>query len=79
MDKEKSSADVEKENVELRIGEMKRQFQKSYEIFINANVELTKLSFDTLKHQDKPIGIDLNKQDMTSSYFALKSTRTMRK
>lgn len=70
MDKEKSSGDVEKENVELRIGEMKKQFQKSYEIFINANVELSKLSFDNLKHQDKPIGIDLNKHDMNEILIA---------
>lgn len=64
MDKEKSD-DVEKENVEMRIGEMKKQFQKSYEIFMNANVELSKLSFDNnLKLQDKPTGIDLNKGDI---------------
>lgn len=40
MDKEKE------ENVEFKIGEMKKQFQKSYEIFMNANAELSKLSFN---------------------------------
>lgn len=54
--KEKSSdnGEKEKENIERRIGEMKKQFQKSYEIFIKANVELSKLSFDGLK-QNFPI------------------------
>lgn len=54
MDKEKSEEGCEKENVEIRIGEMKKQFQKSYEIFVNANAELSKISFDSMK--DKPIG-----------------------
>lgn len=54
--KEKSSdnGEKEKENIERRIGEMKKQFQKSYEIFIKANAELSKLSFDGLK-QNFPI------------------------
>ena len=34
--------------LESRIGEMKKQFQKSYEIFIKANEELSKLNFDYL-------------------------------
>lgn len=55
MDKE-----IEKENVEMRIGEMKNQLQKSYEIFMNANAELSKLSFDNLKLQDnKPLASDV--------------------
>lgn len=37
---------VELVPIESRIGEMKKQFQKSYEIFIKANEELSKLNFD---------------------------------
>jgi chromosome segregation ATPase len=38
----------EEESMELKIGEMKKQFQKSYDIFMKANEELSKLSFDYL-------------------------------
>lgn len=55
MDKEKSE-NGEKENIELRIGEMKQQFQKSYEIFMKANAELSKLSFESLLLQEKDFG-----------------------
>lgn len=34
------------ENLELRISEMKSQFQKSYDVFINAHEQLSKISFD---------------------------------
>ena len=34
------------ENLELRITEMKSQFQKSYDVFINAHEQLSKISFD---------------------------------
>lgn len=66
MDKEKSSG--EPENIELRINEMKNQFQKSYEIFMNANSELSKISFSSFKLQDKSFNSEavtsLNSQDV---------------
>ncbi|KAG5670958.1 hypothetical protein PVAND_001187 [Polypedilum vanderplanki] len=34
--------------IETRIGEMKKQFQKSYDIFMRAHDELTKLNFEHL-------------------------------
>lgn len=37
----------EAENLELRISEMKSQFQKSYDIFIKAHEQLAKISFDS--------------------------------
>lgn len=36
----------EVESLELRISEMKSQFQKSYEVFLKAHEELSKISFD---------------------------------
>lgn len=35
------------ENLELRISEMKAQFQQSYDVFIKAHEELSKISFDS--------------------------------
>lgn len=67
MDKEKLSG--EPENVELRMNEMKNQFQKSYEIFMNANAELSKISFINFKLQDTSFSSDavagLNAQDVS--------------
>lgn len=37
----------EAENLELRISEMKTQFQKSYDVFIKAHEQLAKISFDS--------------------------------
>lgn len=43
MDKEEIA---EAENLELRISEMKSQFQQSYDVFIKAHEELSKISFE---------------------------------
>lgn len=43
MDKEEIS---ETENLELRISAMKAQFQESYDVFIKAHDELSRISFD---------------------------------
>lgn len=37
---------LEAESLELRISEMKSQFQQSYEVFMKAHEELSKISFD---------------------------------
>lgn len=37
------------ESLELRISEMKSQFQQSYDVFIRAHEELSKISFDSLQ------------------------------
>jgi hypothetical protein len=37
----------EVENLELRISDMKSQFQKSYDVFIKAHEKLAKISFDS--------------------------------
>lgn len=37
---------LEAESLEMRISEMKSQFQQSYDVFIRANEELSKISFD---------------------------------
>lgn len=60
---------VEPEALETRIGEMKKQFQKSYDIFIKANDELSKLSFNSLILKDNKNILDdafssLNKTDV---------------
>ena len=39
---------AEAESLETRITAMKAQFQKSYDVFIKANEELSKISFDSL-------------------------------
>lgn len=39
---------LEAESLELRISEMKSQFQQSYDVFIKAHEELSKISFDSL-------------------------------
>lgn len=56
MDKEEV---LEAENLELRISEMKSQFQKSYDVFIKANEQLSKISFDSLSlnSSDESIGV----------------------
>jgi DNA anti-recombination protein RmuC len=38
--------DFETENIEHRISDMKAQFLKSYDVFIRANEQLSKISFD---------------------------------
>jgi hypothetical protein len=43
MDKEEIT---ETENLELRISEMRTQFQQSYDVFIKAHEELSRISFD---------------------------------
>lgn len=45
MDKEEI---LKEENLELRISEMKSQFQQSYDVFIKAHEELSKITFDSL-------------------------------
>lgn len=45
MDKEEITS---AENLELRISEMKSQFQQSYEVFMKAHEELSKISFESL-------------------------------
>lgn len=53
MDNKEKMGGCEPENIELRINEMKNQFQKSYEIFMSANAELSKISFSNFNFQDK--------------------------
>lgn len=49
--------------IETRIGEMKKQFQKSYDIFMRAHDELTKLNFDhlTLHRENRELNEAISK------------------
>lgn len=56
MDKEEV---LEAENLELRISEMKSQFQQSYDVFIKANEQLSKINFESLNFTppDETLGV----------------------
>lgn len=56
MDKEEV---LEAENLELRISQMKAQFQKSYDVFIKANEQLSKITFESLNFNspDETLGV----------------------
>lgn len=54
MEKEQT---IEAENLEARITKMKAQFQQSYDVFIKAHEELSKISFESLSSKSNAINL----------------------